>query len=64
MGFILGPPMEYAFGQTVILAQSNLLGYIAVERPITLVIFLMTPILTYLMWRRSVRLRQKFGVEE
>ena len=64
MGFILGPPMEYAFGQTVILAQSNLLGYIAVERPITLVIFLMTPILTYLMWRRSARLRQKFGVEE
>lgn len=64
MGFILGPPMEYAFGQTIILAQNNLLGYVTVERPITAVIFFLTPVLTYLMWRRSTKLRSRFGVEE
>jgi len=59
MGFILAPILEYSFGQTIILAQGNLLYYIFVERPITAIIVLGTPVLTYLMWRRSTRLRSE-----
>jgi putative tricarboxylic transport membrane protein len=59
MGFILGPILEYSFGQTLILAQGDLLGYIFLERPITATIVLGTPVLTYLMWRRSTRLRRE-----
>ena len=61
MGFILGPPMEYAFGQTVTLAQGEMFNYIVFERPIAAVFLVATPIFTYLMWRRSRRLRQQFG---
>jgi putative tricarboxylic transport membrane protein len=59
MAFILGKELEYSFGQTLILSQGNLLQYILLERPITAVIILATPVLTYLMWRRSARLRQE-----
>lgn len=59
MAFILGTELEYSFGQTLILAQGNLAQYIFVERPITAVIFLGTPVITYLMWRRSTRLRRQ-----
>jgi putative tricarboxylic transport membrane protein len=58
MAFILTPTIEYSFGQTVILSQGNLLGYIIIDRPITAGILLLTPLLTFLMWRRSVRLRR------
>ena len=64
MGFILGPTLEYSFGQSVTLSGGNLFSYIMFERPITAVIFILTPILTFLMWRRSNRLRQQFGAEE
>jgi putative tricarboxylic transport membrane protein len=64
MGFILGPPMEYAFGQTIILGQDNMLGYIFIERPISAVIVIATPVITYLMWRRSMRLRRQFGTTD
>ena len=60
MGFILGPTLEYSFGQTVILSAGNLLGYIFVERPFTAAILVLTPIFTFLMWRRTMRLRQRF----
>ena len=59
MGFILGPILEYSFGQTMVLSQGNLPYYIFVERPITAVIVLGTPVLTYLLWRRSARLRRE-----
>ncbi len=59
MGFILGPILEYSFGQTVTLAQGNLLYYMFIERPVTAVIILGTPVLTYLLWRRSTRLRNE-----
>ncbi len=58
MAFILGTELEYSFGQTLILAQGNLLQYIFLERPITAGIVLATPVITYLMWRRSARLRR------
>ena len=59
MGFILGPILEYSFGQTMVLSQGNLPYYMFVERPVTAVIFLGTPVITYLLWRRSMRLRRE-----
>ncbi|MBT3916533.1 MAG: hypothetical protein HN731_14865 [Rhodospirillaceae bacterium] len=64
MGFILGPTLEYSFGQSVTLSSGHLFSYMLLERPITGVIFALTPIVTYLMWRRSSRLRKQFGTEE
>ena len=51
MGFILGPPMEYAFGQTMTLSQGAMFHYILLERPIAAVFLVATPVITYLMWR-------------
>lgn len=62
MGFILGPPLEYAFGQTVTLAQGDVLGYIGGDRPITVAILALTPLITYALWRRGRRMRREFGV--
>lgn len=64
MGFILGPTLEYSFGQSVTLSSGHLFSYMMFERPITGVIFALTPIVTFLMWRRSNRLRKQFGAEE
>lgn len=59
MAFILGTELEYSFGQTMILAQGNLAHYIFFERPITAVIVIGTPFITYLLWRRSSRMRRE-----
>ena len=64
MAFILSPTIEYSFGQTLMLSQGNLLHYLFVERPITAVILLLTPFLTYLMWRRSMRMRREYAIGE
>ena len=64
MGFILGPILEYSFGQTMTMSQGDLFGYITGERPITVVIVVLTPLITYYLWRRSARLRSDFGVSE
>lgn len=64
MGFILGPTLEYSFGQSITLSSGDLLNYIAFERPIAATIFAVTPILTYLMWRRSVRLRRQYEAQD
>ena len=58
MAFLLGPTIEYSLGQTLILAQGNILHYIFVERPITAGLLLITPVIAYLMWRRVGRLRR------
>ena len=63
MGFILGPTLEYSFGQSITLSNGELFGYMLFERPITAVILALTPIATFLMWRRSNRLRKQFGTE-
>ena len=64
MGFILGPTLEYTFGQTVTLSNGNILSFMFIERPFTAAILILIPFMTYLMWRRSNRLRQQFGAEE
>jgi putative tricarboxylic transport membrane protein len=63
MGFILGPTLEYSFGQSVTLSSGHLFNYMFFERPITGIIFALTPIVTFLMWRRSNKLRRQFGTE-
>ncbi len=52
MGFILGPPMEYAFGQTVAMGNDNTIGFLFSERFGALGILMATPIIGYLLWRR------------
>ncbi len=51
MGFILGEPLEYAFGQTVAMADGNFLHFAISERPSMLAILLITPVVGYLLWR-------------
>jgi putative tricarboxylic transport membrane protein len=58
MAFILGTPLEVAFGQTLSLSQGDAVGYLLSERPIAVALLLLTPVVAYLLWRRSMRLRQ------
>lgn len=59
MAFILGPEIERAVGQTLSLSRGDLFGYIAFERPITLVILIATPLIAWYLWRRSSRLQRE-----
>ena len=52
MGFILGPSMEYAFGQTVAMSNNNALSFFFSERIGALMVLLATPVIGYLLWRR------------
>ena len=52
MGFILGPPMEYAFGQTVALANGNMIGFFMGERWGAMLVLLLSPIIGYYLWKR------------
>jgi putative tricarboxylic transport membrane protein len=60
MGFILGPILEYSFGQTIAMAQDDMFGYIIFQRPITVAILVLVPFVTYYLWRRSARMRRDF----
>jgi len=51
MGFILGEPLEYAFGQTLAMSEGNFLQFALTERPGMLAILILTPILGFLIWR-------------
>jgi putative tricarboxylic transport membrane protein len=57
MAFILTPVLEYSLGQTILLSQGNLLRYIAVDRPLAFGIIVVTPLLVWLMWYRTRKLR-------
>ena len=58
MAFILTPVLEYSLGQSLLLSQGDLFHYIVVERPFALGIVLATPLITWLMWYRTRRLRE------
>jgi len=51
MGFILGEPLEYAFGQTVAMADGNFIQFALTERPGMSFILIVTPIIGYFLWR-------------
>ena len=52
MGFILGGPLEYAFGQTVAMAGSTPFEFLFTERLGMVAVLIATPIVGYLLWRR------------
>jgi len=52
MGFILGPSMEYAFGQTAAMSNGNPLGFFVTDRIGALAVLLATPVIGYLLWKR------------
>jgi putative tricarboxylic transport membrane protein len=56
MGFILLPPLEYAVGQTMLLARGDLFGYLFGTRPITVGVLVVMPILIF--WIASRQRRQ------
>jgi len=52
MGFILGPPLEYAFGQTMAMSSGGALAFFLTERHAAFAILLATPVVGYLLWKR------------
>lgn len=52
MGFILGPPMEYAFGQTVSLANNDIIGYFMGDRWGAMLVLALSPVIGYYLWAR------------
>lgn len=58
MGFILTPPLEYAFGQTIIMSQGDMFGFVTGERPITVGLLLVIPLVLAYFWWRGNRQRK------
>lgn len=63
MGFILGEPLEYAFGQTMAMADGNFLQFALTERLGMLSILVVTPIIGYFLWRSMNKKITPFTVE-
>jgi putative tricarboxylic transport membrane protein len=55
MAFILLPPLEYAVGQTMLLARGDLLGYLIGQRPITVAVLVLMPLLIFWIAQRQRR---------
>lgn len=64
MGFILTPPLEYAFGQTILLSQGDLLGFVLTERPVTVVLLTVIPIILGILWWRGSRRKNSVPIEQ
>lgn len=52
MGFILGPPMEYAFGQTVAMTNGDTIGFFLGDRIGAMLVLAAIPAVGFLLWRR------------
>ena len=52
MGFILGPPMEYAFGQTIAMTGGEPFAFFTTERLGAALVLFATPVIGFLLWRR------------
>jgi len=52
MGFILGPPMEYAFAQTVAMANNDYIGFFMGERWGAMLVLILSPLVGFYLWRR------------
>lgn len=61
MGFILGEPLEYAFGQTLAMSEGNFIQFALTQRPGMLTILILTPILGFLIWRSINRRKPQSG---
>ncbi|MEM7462887.1 MAG: tripartite tricarboxylate transporter permease [Pseudomonadota bacterium] len=54
MGFILAPPLEYAIGQTLLLSQGDMFNYIVNERPVTLALLALIPVLLFFVFKNHL----------
>jgi len=52
MGFILGTPLEYAFGQTVAMGNGSTMQFLFEERLGAVTVLLMIPVIGFMLWRR------------
>jgi len=52
MGFILGPPMEYAFGQTMAMGNGATMTFLLQERLGAICVLLAIPVIGIVLWRR------------
>jgi putative tricarboxylic transport membrane protein len=59
MAFILGPEIERSVSQTISLSKGDIVGYILFDRPITVAILVLTPMIAWYLWRRSTKLRRE-----
>jgi TctA family transporter len=50
---------EYALGQTLSMSQGAFVHFIFVDRPITAVVLVATPMVTYWLWHRATKLRRE-----
>ena len=64
MGFILGPILEYSFGQTVNLAGGDMVSYIVNERPIAGVIFVISLIAVFVILWGHYKKQKKSPVDD
>ena len=60
MGFILGPILEYSFGQTMAMSKGDLAGFIIFDRPISAAILVLAPMLIYYLYSRTNSLRKVY----
>ncbi|GAB5375653.1 MAG: tripartite tricarboxylate transporter permease [Acuticoccus sp.] len=52
MGFILGGPLEYAFGQTMAMSSADPLAFFFTERIGMVALLALTPVVAAILWRR------------
>lgn len=52
MGFILGPSMEYSFGQTIAMSNGDVLNFFLNERIGALIVLVASPVIGIMLWRR------------
>jgi len=62
MAFILGPILEYSFGQTLNLAGGNMTNYLFTERPAAGILFSLVPVVSGYFWYRTMKQRRKMSV--
>ena len=64
MGFILGPILEYSFGQTVNLAGGDIIAYIVQQRPIAGVIFVLSIVAAFTILWGNYKKAKKSSVDD
>lgn len=59
MAFILGPILEYSFGQTLNMARGDLFHYLTAVRPVAGLIFLFIPVVSIWFWWKTLQKRRR-----
>jgi len=61
MAFILAGTLEESFSQTLAMSSGQFFSFLLFDRPFALAFIILTPLVAYYLWRRSVRLRQRMA---